>query len=230
MDHLGAARSAERPPTEGEAPADGLARELAHDLDAAFERLVRRELDRLFSIASRFLADERDAEEVVQDALVRAYRAIASYDLARIEALALRPWLAAIVVNLARNRRRRADALGRRQSTVPSNGHRPPASLAEGAFEPMATDPAGSPETVLLRREGAAGWAALLADLPARYRLPIVLRYVGDLSTPEVAAVLGRPEGTVRAQLHRGLERLRAAYLAMEQDTASERPVEEEAR
>ena len=88
---------------------------LARDLDRAFESVVRDHQDRVFTIAFRLLGDPRDAEEVAQDAFVRAHRALAGYDAERIRALRLRAWLAAIVVNLARNRATR---------------RRPPASLS----------------------------------------------------------------------------------------------------
>jgi RNA polymerase sigma-70 factor (ECF subfamily) len=56
-----------------------------------------------------------------------------------------------------------------------------------------------------------------VAALPQRYRIPVVLRHVGDLSCPELAEVLGRPEGTLKAQVHRGLAMLRAAADHQEQ-------------
>ncbi len=199
---------------------DPLAVQLARDLDGGFERLVRAEADRLFTIAYRLLGDREDAEEVAQDAFVRAYRALASYDRPRVEALALRPWLAAITMNLARNHRRRAATL-RRGGAIDGDDldHRSPGLSRAGGgpkqpSEPVADDPETAPDGVLLRREAEAAWAARLDALPARYRLPLILRHVAGLSTPEVALALGRPEGTVKAQLHRGLERLRAAYLA----------------
>jgi len=86
---------------------DRLASRLARDLDAAFPELVVGHADRLYSIALRLLGSRSDAEEVAQDVLVRAYRAMAGYDSARIAELRLRPWLASIAVNLARNKRRR---------------------------------------------------------------------------------------------------------------------------
>src|SRR5262245_27628388 len=86
-----------------------LARRLARDLDSAFPALVEAHQDRLYTIALRLLGDGRDAEEVAQDALVRAFRAMAGYPRERIAELRLRPWLASIAVNLSRNRRRRAD-------------------------------------------------------------------------------------------------------------------------
>src|SRR5512135_2864132 len=84
-----------------------LADRLAADLDGAFETLVRAHADRLYGIALRLTGDGSDAEEVAQDALVRAYRALAGYEAERIRSLRIRPWLAAIAVNLTRNRRRR---------------------------------------------------------------------------------------------------------------------------
>ena len=86
---------------------DELTESLARDLDASFEALVRAHADRCYSIALRVLGNPHDAEEVAQDALVRAYRAIGGYHPDRVRALRLRPWLATIVVNLCRNRNRR---------------------------------------------------------------------------------------------------------------------------
>jgi RNA polymerase sigma factor (sigma-70 family) len=173
-----------------------LAAALAADLDGAFERLVLAHQDRLYTIALRLLGDPRDAEEVAQDALVRAYRAIASYDGDRVRALALRAWLGAIVVNLARNRYRRRP--------------RPTAELPEDRRD---EDQGGLPHEVAARHDAERSWARLLASLPPLYRAPVVLRHVDGLSFAEIADVLGRPEGTVKAQVHRGLVRLRTAYL-----------------
>ena len=59
-------------------------------------------------------------------------------------------------------------------------------------------------------------WAGLLMTLPAAYRSAVVLRHVDGLSYPELAAALDRPEGTVKAQVHRGVALLRTAYEAAE--------------
>lgn len=186
---------------------DTLPAALAIDLDAAFERLVRTHQDRLFSIALRVLGDAADAEEVAQDAFVRAYRAIAGYEADRIRALQLRPWLATIVVNLCRNRlRRHSPKLLRIDGLAGDDGD------VAGVPTPLrSSDPSGSPHDVALRRETAGHWARLLARLPDRQRIPVVLRHVDGLSYEEMAAVLGRPEGTLKAQVHRGLAQLRIA-------------------
>lgn len=177
-----------------------LASQLARNVDAAFPALVADHQDRLFTIALRLLGDRRDAEEVSQDALVRAYRAMHGYPRERIAALRLRPWLASIAVNLARNRRRR---LGDRQ---------PPGSLEpmlDAGYDPPA-DRRTAPATTADRRETQLELATLLLRLAPAVRAAIVLRHVDGLSVTEVAEALGRPEGTVKAQVHRGLRELRA--------------------
>lgn len=175
---------------------------LADDLDGAFEDLVRAHQDRVYSIALRLTGDQHDAEEVAQDTFVRAYRAFAGYQEDRLQAIRLRPWLATIAVNLARN-------VGRRARSRPRGG-----ALPETAVP--ADDPRSRPEAVVARREAAERWAGLVLELPERYRVPVVLRHVDDLSYTEMAEMLGRPEGTLKAQVHRGLVMLRAALAAAE--------------
>jgi RNA polymerase sigma-70 factor (ECF subfamily) len=176
-----------------------LAERLARDLDGTFEALVRAHVDRCHAIALRVLGNPHDAEEVAQDALVRAYRALQGWPPGRIREVRLRPWLATIVVNQCRNRVRR-HAL---QTTSL-------APLLEAGLEPPA-DPSGDPAGLAARAAQRDQLASLLAGLPERYRVPVVLRHVDDLSYAELAEVLGRPEGTLKAQVHRGLVLLRAA-------------------
>ena len=194
-----------------------LTAQLAANLDGAFERVVLAHQDRLYSIALRLLGDARDAEEVTQDALDRAYRAMSTYDVARMRDLQLRPWLTTIVVNVCRNRnRRRVPQLV--ALDAPSSGRE---GAAASPAERLATvDPTGHPDEAALRREGARTWARLVAGLPDRYRTPIVLRHVDGMSYEEMAGVLGRPEGTLKSQVHRGLIQLRDAF---ERDSAPER-------
>ena len=143
--------------------------------------------------------------KAAQDAFVRAYRALAGYDVRRIRELRLRPWLATIVLNLCRTR------IGRRVAT----GARPLSldAAPPGSLEP-ATDERSGPAAVAIRRDIAAGWADLLLTLPPAYRTAVVLRHVDGLSYPDVALALERPEGTVKAQVHRGLALLRTAFEA----------------
>ncbi len=188
---------------------------LAANLDTAFPALVEAHAARLYTIADRYLGVPSDAEEVAQDALVRAYTALAGYDAARIRSLNLRPWLATITINLARNRRRRIV------------DRTPPVQLdplVEVGWEP--TTQAGlSPPAVAERHEQRRELALALLGLPGPMREAVVLRYVDGLSVSETASALARPEGTVKAQVHRGLAILRrnlTAQLAVQADSARE--------
>lgn len=186
-----------------------LAARLARDVEAAFPSLVAEHQDRLYTIALRLLGDHRDAEEVAQDALVRAFRAMRGYPRDRIAGLRLRPWLASITINLARNRRRRHD------------DRKPPHQLEpmlDSGFDPPADGRSG-PAPMAARRETKRELAAALLTLTPAVRAAIVLRHVDGLSVAETAEALGRPEGTVKAQVFRGLRELRIAL-----DTAPDAP------
>ena len=184
---------------------DRLAADLARDLDATFEHLVIAHQDRLYTIALRMLGDPRDAEEAAQDALVRAYRALAGYEAGRIRDLRLRGWLATIVLNLCRSRIGRRAARGQAPLSLDATG-------PTGDHMDVAT-PASGPVAVAERHAERDRWALRLATLPPAQRAAVVLRHVDGLSYPEMAAALGRPEGTVKAQVHRGLATLRATLV-----------------
>ena len=173
---------------------DALCERRATDVGEAFPELVVRHQDLVFGVALRMCATMTTAEDVAQDAFVRAYRALRRYPASRIRELRLRPWLARIALNAARNAPRSARRwrAGRREQAVPSKEDGP-LRLAERSDE---------------RRM----WARLLAGLPDRYRLAVALRYVDDLSYQELAETLGRPLGTVKSDVHRGTALLRAAY------------------
>jgi RNA polymerase sigma-70 factor (ECF subfamily) len=176
---------------------------LANDLDGSFEALVLAHQDRLFTIAYRTSGDRHDAEELVQDAFVRAYRALAVYPAARIRVLRLRGWLTTILLNAGRNRAR--------IRRVPTT---------ELAFDPGA-EPVADP---LARRDEREAWAHLLAGLTPAQRIAVVLRHVDGMSYAEIAEATGRPEGTVKAHVHRGLTALRTALLAAERHEREEIP------
>jgi RNA polymerase sigma-70 factor (ECF subfamily) len=176
---------------------------LARDLDGAFESLVLAHQDRLFTTAWRIGGNRHDAEELVQDCFVRAYRALRTYPPARIRELRLRGWLTTILLNAGRNRAR---------------VHRVPTT--ELGFEPGA-EPAADP---LARRDERETWARLLAGLSPAQRAAVVLRHVDGLSYAEIAEATGRPEGTVKAHVHRGLAALRTALLAAERQEREEIP------
>jgi len=168
--------------------------ELAKDVDLHFERLVSEYQDRLYGFALRLMRQREDAEEVVQDAFVRAYRALKGYSAERIRAMALRSWLYQITLNVARNRLRRK---------------RHPTETLDGAASERAVDPSDGPLTRLEASRRRADLATLVAGLPSRYRTPLILRYVEGLKLEEVAEILRQPLGTTKSNVHRAINALR---------------------
>ncbi len=158
--------------------------------ERVFERLVLEHQDRIYALGLALTGNRHDAEEVAQDTFMRAYRALVTYPPERVRELKQKAWLHRIAVNVVRNRVR-----GSRPRLVELNGSEP------------STD--SGPEDDVIRRAEIDQLAARVACLPPRYREAVVLRHVQDLSYTEVAAALGQPVGTVKANVHRGLKLLR---------------------
>jgi RNA polymerase sigma-70 factor, ECF subfamily len=178
---------------------------LASDLDGSFEQIVLAYQHRLYAFALRLAGSPQDAEEITQDAFVRAYRALTTYPASRIRTLALRPWLHQIALNVFRNRVRH-----RPLHLVPLDQ-----GNEEGAME-LVYDQEARPDTALERAELTASLDALVAALPEHYRLAVVLRHIQGLGYAEMAVVLKQPIGTVKANVHRGVRMLREALDAQE--------------
>jgi RNA polymerase sigma-70 factor, ECF subfamily len=173
---------------------------LGADLAGNFERLVLAFQGRLYAFALRLTGSPPDAEEITQDAFVRAHRALAQYPAARIRTLALRPWLHQIALNVFRNRVR-----NRQLQLVPlDQGH-------EAGDLEIEDDQEARPDRALERTELRASLARLVVALPERYRVAVVLRHVQGLGYEEMAVVLKQPIGTIKANVHRGVRMLREA-------------------
>ena len=184
-------------------PAGSLNADLAADLDAAFETMVRAFQDRLYSFAHRLCGNREDAEEVAQDSFVRAYRALKTYPAERIRALSLQAWLYRITLNVARNKWR-----GKRVRLVSLENGGADGEAARRAWEaPDAADL--RPDSRLEQEQDRAGLASLVATLPERYRAALILRYVEGLRLEEVATILKQPLGTAKSNVSIGVQRLR---------------------
>lgn len=177
-----------------------LAQRLADDLDGNFEALVVALQGPVYRFAYRWCGNAQDAEEIAQDAFVRAYRALQGYAPERIADLALRPWMLAIALNVARNRVR-----GKR---LPLD----PLDTAEGLID----DASEAPDRFSERQETSAQLEDALLALPPRYRGPVILRHVLGLSYDEIGAALEQPAGTAKSNVHRGIQLLRDRLTALE--------------
>ncbi len=160
------------------------------DLDA-WETIVRAHQGIAFRTAYLLGGSAADAEEAVQDAFVKAYRALGRFR----RGAPLRPWLLRIVANEAKNRRR---AAGRREALA-----------LRAAAEARPGDAVPSPEAALLSGEERERLLAAVDRLPDDQRDAIACRYFLELSEEETSAALGIRRGTVKSRLSRGLERLR---------------------
>jgi RNA polymerase sigma-70 factor (ECF subfamily) len=160
---------------------------------STYEELVRRHAQIAFRTAFLITGSAADAEEVTQDAFVKAHRALGRFR----PGAPFRPWLLKIVANEARNRRR---AAGRREELTLRAGRESPSG---GAAPP--------PERALLAAEERSVLLRALESLEERDRLVIACRYLLDLTESETAAALGCRRGTVKSRLSRALERLRDA-------------------
>jgi RNA polymerase sigma-70 factor (ECF subfamily) len=187
---------------------DPLCARLANDLDEAFPDLVLDHQQLVFGVAARVVGGS-SAEDVAQEVFVRAYRALKRYPHERVREMRLRPWLARMTLNAARNELR---------------GRRDHADV--DALMATLTVAGEGPHQRAQRQEEKRMWARLLAGLPARYRDAVALRHIDDLSYTEIAETLGKPLGSVKSDVHRGIQLLRAAYDAeqrgQERGTAKE--------
>jgi RNA polymerase sigma-70 factor (ECF subfamily) len=163
-------------------------RVLAGDI-SAFEGIVRRWQGPLINLAYRFCHDRGRAEELAQEAFLRAYRGLAQW---RKDAV-FSTWLFALAANLYRSELRRIPA-----RTVSLD------DVAEPA-DPRASD--GGLEDRDYGRDLAVRRA--VGALPPKYREALILFYFHDMDVPTAARSLGLPEGTVKARLFRGREILR---------------------
>lgn len=173
---------------------------LAADVDGSFEQLVLAFQDRLYTFALRLTGSPQDAEEITQDAFVRAYRALTKYPTERVRTLALRPWLYQIALNIFRNRVRH-----RPLQLVPLD------QGGEEGYLEIEDNKEARPEVALERAELKKSLETLVAALPERYRLAVVLRHIQGVGYGEMAVVLKQPIGTVKANVYRGVRMLREA-------------------
>lgn len=170
---------------------------------ADFEPLFAAVAGTAFGIAMRLTRNQADAEDLVQEAALLAFRAFASFE----PGTNFRAWFFKILTNCYFSKRRRE-----KSRPVTSDLDDTPdlylyARSAEAGFPTQGPDPAAQ----LLDRLGTERVVAAIARLPEEYRVVSTLYFMEDLSYEEIAEVLGCPIGTVRSRLHRGRKMLQKA-------------------
>jgi RNA polymerase sigma-70 factor (ECF subfamily) len=157
----------------------------------AFEEVVRLYERRVYGVALRIVRAHDVADDVVQEAFVRAWRSLDRFELGR----PFGPWVCRIAANLAVNHVRSPRA---REEGLP-----------EGHAETRGADP--GPLSAVLDAEAKRVLDEAVAGLPAEQRAVFVLRAVEEMSYAEIADALGISPGTVMSRLFRARERLARA-------------------
>jgi RNA polymerase sigma-70 factor (ECF subfamily) len=170
---------------------------------AAFDEMVSRYWDRIFSMVNQLLRNPQDAEEVTQDAFIRAHKGLSNF---RGDS-AFSTWLYQIATNLARNRywywwRRKRD---KSISLDAPLGNDSTTTLAE--ILPAEVD---TPDDITVNREFVARISGGMERLGAKHREILILRNVKNLSYEEIAKILGISVGTVKSRIARARESLRS--------------------
>lgn len=167
----------------------------------AFGELIDPYADRLFNILFRYCGNKDDASELLQEALIRAYRGLKSYQ----GGASFYTWLYRVAFNVASTNRRKP-----KLRMISSEGH-PDLGRMEFAEEPEKTQP----ERHLEQQERQEIIQQALNDVPETYRVVLVLKDVEGMKYEEIAEILEVPVGTVRSRLHRGRSELRSRLLPL---------------
>ncbi len=177
---------------------DELAARAAHGDEAAFEAIMQRHNRLLFRTARSILKSDAEAEDALQEAYLRAWRALAGF---RADAK-LSTWLVRIVINESLGRLRRQGAQVIPLDTAMDVDQHPPEAW-------MEDDPDQRPDRVAMRGEVRRLMEARIDRLPDAFRTVFMLRAVEELSVEEIAVALEIPEATVRTRFFRARGLLR---------------------
>jgi len=164
---------------------------------SAFAEIVEIHKDKVFQIAFRMLGNRHEAEDIAQEAFLRAYVNIHTYDINK----KFSTWLYRIATNLTIDRIRKKKPDFHLDAEVAG---------AEGLtlYSKIASKEA-LPEEQIESLELQETIQEVILKLPEKYRSVIVLKYIEELSLKEISEILDLPIGTVKTRIHRGREALR---------------------
>jgi len=171
---------------------------------AAFRRLVERHQRRAFAIALSLVRDENDARELVQDAFLRVFKSLASFQ----GSSSFFTWLYRIITNLSIDLIRKP---GRQLAVELDVGRNDDGDAPEGDFPLLSHVEGADPAEVVRRKEIAARVQLALDALPSYHRGVILMREVEGLSYDEMAEVMGVSKGTIMSRLFHARQKLQKA-------------------
>lgn len=163
----------------------------------AFEQLMTAHENRMYAVALRMCGNREDAQDCLQEAMLRVYRAISGFK----GQSSFSTWVYRITMNSC------LDELRRRKSKMASSLD----AMLENGFAPSDED--DTPEQNSLRHEQRRALEKAIAGLPEDMRAAIVLRDVQGMSYDEIAQTLDANVGTIKSRISRGREKLRGVLL-----------------
>ncbi|HLK93173.1 MAG TPA: sigma-70 family RNA polymerase sigma factor [Polyangia bacterium] len=163
---------------------------------SAFDEIVRRYGDKVFSLIYRMLGNRQEAEDVAQEVFITVFKTVDSF---RGEAK-FSTWLLRIAANQSKNRikylaRRPVDGGEIDDANQPGAPGGTPGPVAHAQIEP--------PDKMLEAAETERLMQAAIAELDEEHRLLVILRDVEEMSYQEIGEITGLPEGTIKSRLHR---------------------------
>jgi RNA polymerase sigma-70 factor (ECF subfamily) len=169
----------------------------------AFRKLVDRHQRRAFAVALSLVRDENDAREIVQDAFLRAFKSLPSFQ----GSSSFFTWLYRIVTNLSIDLMRKPG----RQTTDLDETRLPAEDAGEADYPTLGHYDGADPADVVRRTEIATRLQAALDALPSYHRTVIVLREVEGMSYEDMARAMGVSKGTIMSRLFHARQKLQRA-------------------
>jgi len=162
-----------------------------------FSRLIDNYKNMVYNLAYRMSNSPHEAEDISQEAFLRAYQSLARFN----PSYKFSTWLYQITLNIIRDKFKRKEidyvSLDTPVETDDSEFYRQPADLTN------------NPEQIIVQQEDSQTIQQAILSLPLKYREVLVLRHLQDLSYIEIANILKLPQGTVKIRLYRAREQLK---------------------
>lgn len=162
-----------------------------------FSRLIDNYKNMVYNLAYRMSNNPHEAEDISQEAFLRAYQSLARFN----PSYKFSTWLYQITLNIIRDKFKRKEIDYVSLDT--------PIETGDSEYFPQPADFTNNPEQIITQKENIQAIQQAILSLPLKYREVIVLRYLQDLSYIEVANILKLPTGTVKIRLYRAHEQLK---------------------
>jgi len=162
-----------------------------------FSRLIDNYKNMVYNLAYRMSNSPHEAEDISQEAFMRAYQSLARFN----PSYKFSTWLYQITLNIIRDRLKKKELNYVSLDT--------PIETDDSEFYPQPEDLTNNPEQIMARQEDAQAVQQAIYSLPLKYREVIVLRHLQDLSYIEIGNILKLPPGTVKVRLYRAREQLK---------------------